>query len=156
MTVPFRWTFSFFLQLHFGLWSCSIWLFYYVPWWYLTYCSCNYSWLWPYCGWKFCEACGFWGNFCYQLKKCLCNVCWNGFTRGWVKPYYVLLSRFWFFWFWFFFRVSSYSTFTILKTSWLKKFFDSLSEMEFGNCLVISGGWFDDEWMESNFSLTIR
>ena len=40
-----------------------------------------------------------WEMFCYQLKECLCNVCWNGFAKGWVKPYYDLLSRFWFFWF---------------------------------------------------------
>ena len=38
-----------------------------------------------------------------------------------------------------FFSASSYSTFAVLKTSWLEEFFDSLSEMEFGNCLIISG-----------------
>ena len=38
-----------------------------------------------------------WKMFCYQLKECLCNVCWNGFAKGWVKPYYVSLSRFSFF-----------------------------------------------------------
>ena len=40
-----------------------------------------------------------WKMLCYQMKECLCNVCWNGFAKGWVKPYYVLLSCFWFFWF---------------------------------------------------------
>ena len=29
----------------------------------------------------------------------------------------------------------------------LEEFFDSLSEMEFGNCLMICGGWFYDEWI---------
>ena len=37
--------------------------------------------------------------FCYQLKECVCNTFWNGFAQGWVKPFYVLLSRFCFFWF---------------------------------------------------------
>ena len=40
-----------------------------------------------------------WKMLCYQMKECLCNVCWNGVAKGWVKPYYVLLSCFWFFWF---------------------------------------------------------
>ena len=40
-----------------------------------------------------------WKMFCYHLKECLCNVCRNGFAKAWVKPYYVSLSRFWFFWF---------------------------------------------------------
>ena len=31
----------------------------------------------------------------YQLKECLCNGCWNGFAKGWVKLHYVFL----FFWF---------------------------------------------------------
>ena len=41
-----------------------------------------------------------WKMFCYQLKKCLCNISWNRFAKGWVKPYYVSLSCFFFF-FWF-------------------------------------------------------
>ena len=40
-----------------------------------------------------------WKMFCYQLKEYLCNVCWNGFPKGWVTPYYVLLLDFLFLWF---------------------------------------------------------
>ena len=48
-----------------------------------------------------------------------------------------------------FFSASLYSTFAVLKISWLEEFFDSLSEMEFGNCLMICRGCstFEDEWM---------
>ena len=28
-----------------------------------------------------------WRMFCYQLKQCVCNVCWNGFAKGWVKSF---------------------------------------------------------------------
>ena len=51
------------------------------------------------------------------------------------------------------FSASSYSTVAVLKISCLQEFFDSLSEMEFGNCFMIYGGWFDDERMESRLSL---
>ena len=76
-----------------------MWLFYCVPWWFLTCCSCNCSWLQLYCGEHFVKLVASWEMFCYQLKECLWNVCWNGFAKGWVKPYYVSLSRFLFFWF---------------------------------------------------------
>ena len=48
---------------------------------------------------NFVKFAAFWKTFCYQLKECLCDVCWNGFAKGWVKPYYVLLSPFCFSWF---------------------------------------------------------
>ena len=38
-----------------------------------------------------------WEMFCYQLKKCLCNVYWNEFAKGWVKSYlytYVCMSEY--------------------------------------------------------------
>ena len=35
----------------------------------------------------------------------------------------------------------------ILNISWLEEFFDIFSEMEFDNCLMICGEWFDHEWM---------
>ena len=74
---------------------------------------------------------------------------------GWVKPCYISLSRFWFFRFVVgIFQInivtrlsaSSYSTFAVLKI-WLEEYSDSLSEMEFSNCVMICGGCFDDEWM---------
>ena len=40
-----------------------------------------------------------WKMFCYQLKECLYNVCWNGCAKGPFKPYYV--SLLWFLCFWF-------------------------------------------------------
>ena len=47
---------------------------------------------------------------------------------------------------------SSYSTMAVLKISWLE-FFNSLSEIEFVNCLMICSGWFDIEWILSSLSL---
>ena len=35
-----------------------------------------------------------WKMFCYQFKECLFNVYWNRCAKGWVEPYYVLLSSF--------------------------------------------------------------
>ena len=63
----------------------SMWLFYYIPWWFwhivhATVAGCN------------CIAVGnfvklvAWKIFYYQLKKYLCNVCW--FAKGWVKQYF--------------------------------------------------------------------
>ena len=46
-----------------------------------------------------------------------------------------------------FFRASSYAPFAVLNISSLDKFFDSLSWMEFGICLMTFGGCFDKLWM---------
>ena len=46
-----------------------------------------------------------------------------------------------------FFSASSYPIFAVVKIFQLEEFFDSLSEIESGNCLMICGGWFRDEWM---------
>ena len=46
-----------------------------------------------------------------------------------------------------FFSASLYSTFPVLKISWLDDVLNSLSDMEFGNCLLICSGWFKNEWM---------
>ena len=96
--------------------------------------------------------------FCYHLKKYHCKLCVEtDLIKGGLNH---IIFRFRVFDFsdlllaYFkstlkpdFFSASSYLTFTVLKMSWLEEFFGSLSKMEFGNCLMICGGWFDDEWM---------
>ena len=57
-----------------------MWLFYYVSWWFLTYCSCNFCWLKLYCGWKFCEVYGFLENVLLpiegmSLQRLLKRIC---------------------------------------------------------------------------------
>ena len=88
----------FFLQLHFGFGHVvSIWLFYYVPWRFWDIVHATVADFNSISVENFVKLMASWEMFCYQLKECLCNVCWNGFAKGWVKPYYVFLSRFWFF-----------------------------------------------------------
>ena len=90
---------AFFLQLHFGLWSCGF---------EMTFLLCplmifdivhatvaDFNCI---AVENFVKLVASWEMFCYQLQECLCNVRCNGFAKGWVKPY-VSLSRFWFFWF---------------------------------------------------------
>ena len=93
--------FSFFLQFHFGLWLCGFNVtFLLCPLKALAYCTCNCKWLQQYCGWKSLESwVTSWKTFCYQLKECLCEVCWKRFAKGWVKSYYVSILCFSFFWF---------------------------------------------------------
>ena len=43
--------------------------------------------------------------------------------------------------------------FAQLNISLLKEFLDGLSQMDFGNCLMICGGRFDNEWMNCSLSL---
>ena len=59
-------------------------------------------------------------KLCYQLKECLCNICWNGFAKRWVKPCYVSLSRFWFFWF----VVGVFQIIIIIRLPWCIFLFD--------------------------------
>ena len=47
---------------------------------------------------------------------------------------------------------SSYFAFDFLDISWLDEFFHSLSSIEFGICLIICGGWFDEVWTYNNLS----
>ena len=101
LTVPFHWTLCFFSAIAF--WRFVTWFqfeFFIMPlddFWHIVHapvadfnCTAVENFV------KFVIS---WNMFCYQLKECLCNVCWNGLAKGWAKPYYVSLSRFWFFWF---------------------------------------------------------
>ena len=91
------WHSAFFIQLHLGLWShvfviMSLYCFWDIV--HATIADFNCIAI-----KNFVKFLASWKMFCYQLKECFWNVCWNGFAKGWIKPYYVLLSRFWFFWF---------------------------------------------------------
>ena len=43
--------------------------------------------------------------------------------------------------------------FAQLNISLLKEFLEGLSQMDFGNCLMICGERFDNEWMNCSLSL---
>ena len=95
LTVSFHWTFCFFSAIAF--WSlvtwfrCDFFIMSLDDFWHIVHatvadfnCIAIESFV------KFLVS---WKIFRYQLKECLCNVCWNRFAKGWVKSYYFSLSR---------------------------------------------------------------
>ena len=78
LTVPFYWTFCFFSAIAFRRLVTSLRcdFFYFVPWWILTYYSCNCSWLNLCCIWKCCES--LW----HLVEKCFVIVWRNVFATS--------------------------------------------------------------------------
>ena len=96
-TVPFHWTFYFFSAIAFWFLVTWFWCnFFIMPLddlWHIVHATvADFN-----CTGVENFVCASWKMFCYQLKECFCSVCWNGFAKGWVKPYYVSLSCFLFF-----------------------------------------------------------